>query len=108
MQTPSSSPTKATIHALRSGSAVGGLLSLGTWSTQTLVTFTISGTGSSFTVTSSNGSCGTSSGTFACGSGVSQIAFSAVRYELGLSFHSEVHDGMVDYSTRSHLEETFS
>ncbi|KIK04439.1 hypothetical protein K443DRAFT_647441 [Laccaria amethystina LaAM-08-1] len=75
---PASLPTKATIKALRSGSAVGGLLSAGTWSTQTLATFTISGTSSSFTMTSSKGNCGVSGGHLACGSGVSLTSFSAV------------------------------
>ncbi|KAF9041793.1 ribonuclease T2 [Hymenopellis radicata] len=51
--TAGSLPAKATIVALQSGSQVGGLLSLGTWSTQTLATFTITGTASSFTMTSS-------------------------------------------------------
>ncbi|KAJ6622915.1 ribonuclease [Mycena sp. CBHHK59/15] len=67
-------PSKATIHA----SSVGGLLSLGTWSTQTLATYTLTGTTSSFTMTSSKGNCGVSGGTFACGSGVSLTTFSAV------------------------------
>ncbi|KIM47509.1 hypothetical protein M413DRAFT_201759 [Hebeloma cylindrosporum] len=75
---PGSLPTKATIHALQSGSSIGGLLSLGTWSTQTLATFTLSGTTSSFTMTSSKGNCGVSGGSFACGSGVSLTSFSAV------------------------------
>ncbi|KAF7295698.1 Ribonuclease T2 [Mycena indigotica] len=67
-------PAKATLVA----SSVGGILSLGTWSTQTLATFTISGTVDSFTMTSSKGNCGVASGTFACGSGVSLTSFSAV------------------------------
>ncbi|KAF7337842.1 RNase Gf29 [Mycena venus] len=71
---PPGLPAKATIHA----SSAGGLLSLGTWSTQTLATYTISGTMDSFTMTSSKGNCGVSSGTFACGSGVSLTSFSAV------------------------------
>ncbi|KAF9454203.1 ribonuclease T2 [Macrolepiota fuliginosa MF-IS2] len=71
-------PARATIDALQSGSKIGGLLSLGTWSTQTLATYTLSGTTSSFTMTSSKGNCGVSSGTFACGSGVSLTTFSAV------------------------------
>ncbi|KAF8996598.1 ribonuclease [Cyathus striatus] len=64
--TPGSLPSRATIHAIHSGSTVGGLLSLGTWSTQTLATFTISG------------NCGVSDGKFSCGSGVSKTTFSAV------------------------------
>jgi len=71
--TPPGLPAKATIHA----SSTGGLLSLGTWSTQTLATYTISGTTDSFTMTSSKGNCGVSGGTFACGSGVSLTSFSA-------------------------------
>ncbi|KAF8167381.1 ribonuclease T2 [Crassisporium funariophilum] len=71
-------PSKATIHAIQSGSTVGGLLSLGTWSTQTLATYTITGSATSFTMTSSKGNCGVSGGTFACGSGVSLSTFSAV------------------------------
>jgi len=70
-------PAKATINAIHSGSHLGGLLSLGTWSTQTPATFTISGTASGFTMTSSKGSCGVSGGAFSCGSGVSST-FSAV------------------------------
>ncbi|RDB28497.1 Ribonuclease Le2 [Hypsizygus marmoreus] len=75
--TPGSLPTKATIKALRSGSLVGGLLSAGTWSTQTLATYTISGSASSFTMISSKGNCGVSGGAFSCGSGVSLTSFSA-------------------------------
>ncbi|KAF9454204.1 ribonuclease T2 [Macrolepiota fuliginosa MF-IS2] len=71
-------PAKATINAIHSGSPLGGLLSLGTWSTQTLATFQISGTMSSFTMTSSKGTCGASGGTFSCGSGVASTTFSAV------------------------------
>ncbi|KAJ7736075.1 ribonuclease [Mycena olivaceomarginata] len=67
-------PTKATIHAF----SIGGLLSLGTWSTQTLATFTISGTMDSFTMISSKGNCSVGGGTFVCGSGVSLTSFSAV------------------------------
>ncbi|KAF5352766.1 hypothetical protein D9756_005891 [Leucocoprinus leucothites] len=76
--TPGSLPARAIINAIRSGSTVGGLLSLGTWSTQTLATFTLSGTASSFTMTSSKGSCGVSGGKFSCGSGVSSTTFSVV------------------------------
>ncbi|KAJ7137934.1 ribonuclease T2-like protein [Mycena epipterygia] len=72
--TPGTLPAKATIHA----SSTGGLLSLGTWSTQTLATYTLTGTTNSFTMTSSKGNCGVSAGTFACGSGVSLTTFSAV------------------------------
>ncbi|KAJ7293013.1 ribonuclease [Mycena rebaudengoi] len=74
---PNAIPTKATIHALQNGAQVGGLLSLGTWSTQSLATYTLSGTADSFTLTSSKGSCGVSEGVFACGSGDSS-SFSAV------------------------------
>ncbi|KAJ6531080.1 ribonuclease T2 [Mycena capillaripes] len=72
--TPGTLPAKATIHA----SSAGGLLSVGTWSTQTLATYTLSGTTNSFTMTSSKGNCGVSGGTFTCGSGVSLTSFSAV------------------------------
>ncbi|PPQ67928.1 hypothetical protein CVT25_000340 [Psilocybe cyanescens] len=71
---PGTLPNKATIHA----GSTGGLLSAGTWSTQTLATYTLSGTTSSFTMTSSKGNCGVSGGTFSCGSGVSLTSFSAV------------------------------
>ncbi|KAK0198821.1 ribonuclease T2-like protein [Armillaria mellea] len=82
-------PAKATIVALQSGSQIGGLLSLGTWSTQTLATFTTTGNANSFTMTSSKGNCGVSSGVFACGSGVSLSTFSTVlsNGELLLSFN---------------------
>ncbi|KAF9486457.1 ribonuclease [Pholiota conissans] len=76
--TPGSLPTKATIHAISSSGSVGGLLSAGTWSTQTLATYTISGTASSFTMASSKGNCGVSGTTFSCGSGVTTTTFSAV------------------------------
>jgi ribonuclease T2 len=75
LQNPPGLPTKATIHAF----SIGGLLSLGTWSTQTLATFTISGTMDSFTMISSKGNCSVDGGTFVCGSGVSLTSFSAVR-----------------------------
>ena len=80
MPLPGDLPSRAKIHALQSGSSIGGLLSLGTWSTQTLATFTLSGTASSFTLSSSRGSCGVSSGSFSCGSGVSPTSFSAVSF----------------------------
>ncbi|KAJ7654830.1 ribonuclease T2 [Mycena rosella] len=75
---PTGIPTKATIHAMQDGAQVGGLLSLGTWSTQTLASYTLTGTAKSFTLTTSKGSCGVSSGVFACGSGVTSTKFSAV------------------------------
>ncbi|KAJ7907312.1 ribonuclease T2 [Mycena leptocephala] len=78
-------PTKATIHA----SSTGGLLSLGTWSTQTLATYTLTGTMSSFTMTSSKGNCGVSGGKFACGSGVALTSFSAVSSGSSLLLASE-------------------
>ncbi|KIK63506.1 hypothetical protein GYMLUDRAFT_41181 [Collybiopsis luxurians FD-317 M1] len=71
-------PSKALIHAVQSGSQVGGLLTAGTWSTQTLATMTLAGTTSSFTMTSSKGSCGVSGGELTCGSGVTATKFSAV------------------------------
>ncbi|KDR85702.1 hypothetical protein GALMADRAFT_234739 [Galerina marginata CBS 339.88] len=93
---PGGLPAKATIHAITSSSTVGGLLSLGTWSTQTLATYTISGTTSSFTMTSSKGNCGVSGGTFACGSGVSLTSFSAVTSGSNLLLAS---DGSTDFSS---------
>ncbi|KAJ7161258.1 ribonuclease [Mycena crocata] len=93
---PTGIPTKATIHAIQNGFSTGGLLSLGTWSTQTLATYTLTGTPSSFTLTSSKGSCGVSGGVFACGSGLSST-FSTVTsgsllllaYNGGTSFSSD-------------------
>ncbi|RPD65087.1 ribonuclease T2 [Lentinus tigrinus ALCF2SS1-7] len=67
-------PSKGTIHA----STTGGLLTGGTWSVQTLATYTFSGTSSSFTMSTSKGNCGVSSGQLTCGSGVSATKFSAV------------------------------
>ncbi|KAI0348284.1 ribonuclease T2 [Trametopsis cervina] len=67
-------PSKAQLHA----SSTGGLLSGGTWSTQTLATYTISGSSSSFTMSTSKGSCGVSGSTLSCGSGVTASKFSAV------------------------------
>ncbi|KAF8078939.1 ribonuclease T2-like protein [Lyophyllum atratum] len=71
-------PTRGTIKAIQSGSLVGGLLSAATWSTQTLATYTFSGTSSSFTMTSSKGNCGVSGGSLSCGTGVALTSFSAV------------------------------
>lgn len=85
LQNPGGLPARATIHAIRSGSQIGGLLSLGTWSTQTLATFTLTGTASSFTMTSSKGNCGVSGGSFSCGSGVNPTSFSAVSGEASSS-----------------------
>ncbi|KAJ4474301.1 ribonuclease Le37 [Lentinula aciculospora] len=76
--TPGSLPTKAMIVAIDGGAQVGGLLTLGTWSTQTLATMTLAGSTSSFTMTSSKGSCGVSGGELTCGSGVSATSFTAV------------------------------
>nr|GAT55724.1 ribonuclease T2 [Mycena chlorophos] len=67
-------PTRAMLVA----SSTGGILSLGTWSTQTLATMTLSGSSDGFTMTSSKGDCGVSGGVFACGSGVSSTTFTAV------------------------------
>ncbi|KAE9386323.1 ribonuclease T2 [Gymnopus androsaceus JB14] len=50
---PGALPTKAMVVAIHNGAEVGGLLTLGTWSTQTLGTMTLAGTTSSFTMTSS-------------------------------------------------------
>ncbi|KAJ6566003.1 ribonuclease [Mycena sp. CBHHK59/15] len=95
--TATSIPTKAIIHAIQDGSQIGGLLSLGTWSTQSLATYTLSGTANSFTMTSSKGDCGISDGVFTCGSGVDSSTFSAVSsggltllaYEGDTSFSSD-------------------
>ncbi|KAJ7633151.1 RNase Gf29 [Roridomyces roridus] len=67
-------PTAAMMQA----STGGGLLTAGTWSTQTLATMHISGSASGFTFTSSKGNCGVSGGEFTCGSGVSLSTFTAV------------------------------
>ncbi|KAJ7700505.1 ribonuclease [Mycena rosella] len=75
---PTVIPTKAIIHAVQDGAQIGGLLSLGTWSTQTLATYTLTGATDNFTLKSSKGSCGVSSGVFACGSVVTSTTFSAV------------------------------
>nr|VWO94283.1 Ribonuclease T2 [Ganoderma boninense] len=71
--TPGSLPSSGTI-----ASSTGGLLSRGTWSTQTLATYHFSGNTNSFTMTSSKGSCGVGSdSSLSCGSGQSST-FSAV------------------------------
>lgn len=72
--TGGSLPSKAHIQA----SSTGGLLTGGTWSTQTPATYTISGSASSFTMSTSKGNCGVSGGQLTCGSGVSSSTFSAV------------------------------
>ncbi|KAJ8084526.1 hypothetical protein PM082_003298 [Marasmius tenuissimus] len=73
-------PGRARIQAVlsSSGSTIGGLLTAGTWSTQTLATYTLAGTPSDFTLSSSKGTCGVQAGTFTCGNGVSSTSFSAV------------------------------
>ncbi|KAJ6520138.1 ribonuclease T2 [Mycena sanguinolenta] len=93
---PTAIPTKATIQAIQNGSQVGGLLSLGTWSTQTLATYTLSGSATAMKLSSSKGTCGVGDGVFGCGNGDS-TTFSAVSsgsllllaYEGDTSFTSD-------------------
>ncbi|TCD64320.1 ribonuclease T2-like [Steccherinum ochraceum] len=70
---PGSLPAKAHLTA----GSTGGLLTAGTWSTQTPATFSLSGSTSSFTMSTSKGNCGVSGGKLTCGSGVSASTFSA-------------------------------
>ncbi|KAJ6469648.1 ribonuclease [Mycena vitilis] len=94
--TPTGIPAKATIEAIQGGSAVGGLISAGTWSTQTLATYTLTGSASSLKLSSSKGTCGVSGGIFGCGNGDSST-FSAVSsggltllaYQGATSFSSD-------------------
>ncbi|KAK7695044.1 hypothetical protein QCA50_002232 [Cerrena zonata] len=72
--TDGSLPSKAHLQA----STTGGLLTGGTWSTQTPATYTLSGSSSSFTMSTSKGNCGVSGGQLTCASGVSASTFSAV------------------------------
>ncbi|KIY42947.1 RNase Gf29 [Fistulina hepatica ATCC 64428] len=74
-------PAKATINALVDGSAVGGLLSKGTWSTQTLATFSLSGDTDSLTMTSSEGNCGMSDRELTCGSSVTATSCALPNYD---------------------------
>lgn len=68
-------PAKAQLVA----SSTGGLLTAGTWSVQTLATYTLTGSTSSFTMSTSKGKCAVQSGQLTCGSGVSTASsFSAV------------------------------
>ncbi|KAF9270664.1 RNase Gf29 [Marasmius fiardii PR-910] len=72
---------RAHVHVIMTstGTSVGGLLSLGTWSTQTLATYTATGTDlSRFTLKSSKGPCGVDAGVFKCGSDVTFTDFSAI------------------------------
>ncbi|EJD37105.1 ribonuclease T2 [Auricularia subglabra TFB-10046 SS5] len=72
-------PASFTVQALRSsGSTTGGLLSGGTWSTQTLATYKTAASGSGFTLTTSKGPCAVSSSTLTCASGNSASVFTAV------------------------------
>ncbi|KAJ7885485.1 hypothetical protein B0H14DRAFT_2699120, partial [Mycena olivaceomarginata] len=73
--TPIPFPATAFIEAFTGG----GLLTLGTWSTQTLATMHLTGTSNSFTMVSSKGNCGVSGGELTCGSGVSLGTFTAVQ-----------------------------
>ncbi|KAJ7070734.1 ribonuclease T2 [Mycena amicta] len=89
-------PTKATIHAVQSDSQVGGLISKGTWSSQTPATFTLSGTAKSLKLSTSKGTCGVSDGIFACGDGdsstftaVSASGLLLLAYEGETSFSSD-------------------
>ncbi|KZV89341.1 ribonuclease T2 [Exidia glandulosa HHB12029] len=76
---PTGVPSSFTVTALRSsGSTSGGLLSGGTWSTQTLATYKAATSGSGFTLTTSKGACAVSSGTLTCASGNSASVFTAV------------------------------
>ncbi|KAG7099665.1 hypothetical protein E1B28_001490 [Marasmius oreades] len=77
---PPDLPLQSHVQAIMNstGTVVGGLLSLGTWSTQTLATYTLAGTQSSFTMKSSKGPCGVDAGTFKCGTDVASTPFSAV------------------------------
>ncbi|KAJ7232461.1 ribonuclease T2-like protein [Mycena haematopus] len=78
--TGSSGPTGTAVPATANieASSGGGLLTAGTWSTQTLATMHLTGTTSGFTMTSSKGNCGVSGGELTCGSGVSLTTFTAV------------------------------
>ena len=78
--TSTSVPSRGTISVLVSGTKIGGLLSYGTWSTQTpgTMTATASGSGSGFTLTSSRGNCGIVSGGLTCGISVTASVFTLV------------------------------
>ncbi|KAJ7862990.1 RNase Gf29 [Mycena leptocephala] len=81
--TPIPLPATAFLEA----SSGGGILTLGTWSTQTLATMHLTGTSSSFTMVSSKGmscNCGVSGGELVCGSGVALSTFTAVSSGGGL------------------------
>ncbi|KZT30799.1 RNase Gf29 [Neolentinus lepideus HHB14362 ss-1] len=82
--TSGSLPSKAHLTALTSsGSSTGGLLSAGTWSTQTLATYTLAGSASSFTMSTSKGKCAVSGGELTCGSDIdSASSFSASQPEF--------------------------
>ena len=71
-------PSRGTISVLVSGTKIGGLLSYGTWSTQTSGTMTATASGSGFTLTSSRGMCGVISGGLTCGSSVTASVFTLV------------------------------
>ncbi|KAM5536034.1 hypothetical protein V8D89_010292 [Ganoderma adspersum] len=90
--TPGNLPSSGTIQA-----SSGGLLSRGTWSTQTLATYHFTGSASSFTMSSSKGACAVDSddGSLSCGSGVSASTFSLVSQggQLLLAY-----DGSTDWS----------
>ena len=74
-----STPTSSgTISVLVSGTKTGGLLSYGTWSTQTPGTMNVTASGSGFTLTSRRGECGIISDKLTCGSGVTASVFTLV------------------------------
>jgi ribonuclease T2 len=79
---PTGVPTSGTISVLVSGTKTGGLLSLGTWSTQTPGRITVTESGSGFTLTSSKGKCGILSEKLTCGSNVTASVFTLVSRAL--------------------------
>ncbi|KAF8164481.1 ribonuclease T2 [Mycena galopus ATCC 62051] len=78
--TTSTATTAVPATAFLEASTGGGVLTLGTWSTQTLATMHLTGTTDSFTFLSSKGACncGVSGGELVCGSGVDLSTFTAV------------------------------
>ncbi|KAF8129423.1 RNase Gf29 [Mycena galopus ATCC 62051] len=88
--------TAVPAEAFLEASTGGGILTLGTWSTQTLATMHLTGTTDSFTFLSSKGNCGVSGGELVCGSGVELSTFTAVASGSQLLLAS---DGVTEWSS---------
>ncbi|KAH7101326.1 ribonuclease T2 [Auriculariales sp. MPI-PUGE-AT-0066] len=81
---PTQAPSSFTIIVRQSnGDAAGGLLSSGTWSTQTLATYRAATSGEGFTLTTSKGACAVDNDELSCAGGNDGAVFTALAGEDG-------------------------